>query len=136
MYNLNERVYSIVNNMQSNYAGRGFSAKLVGDQIILVMSAQENDFRSLPIIEGHLKEAFNQTIVKIKEQYEEQYGYELELELLSEQMDNQPLGWRYDTGRGTGAFMGNAGQAVRSALFRVIRLYSVSSPDAQSDSEE
>ncbi len=129
MYNLNERVYSIVNNMQSNYAGRAVSAKLVGEQLILVMSAHENDFRSLPIIEGHLKEVFNQTIAKIKEQYESQYGHDLELTVLSEQMDNQPLGWRYDTGRGTGAFMGNAGQAVRSAMFRVVRLYSLASSE-------
>lgn len=129
MYSINERVYSIVNNMQSNYAGRSFSAKLVGDQIMLVMSAHENDFRSLPVIEGHLVEVFNKTIAKIKEQYEDQYGFELDLNLLSEQMDNQPLGWRYDTGRGTGAFMGNAGQAIRSAMFRVVRLYSLSSEE-------
>lgn len=133
MYNLNERVYSIVNNMQSNYAGRAFSAKLVGDKLMLVMSAHENDVHSQPIVESHLREVFNQTIVKIKEQYELQFGHELTFDLLSEEMDNHPLGWRYNTGRGTGAFMGNAGQAVRSALFRVVRLYSLESSESEEE---
>ena len=125
MSQVNEKVYSIVSNMKSNYAGRNISAKLVGENIMLIMSSHENNVNEHATVEKHLKEVFNATIAKIKEEYESTYGHDLKLDLKSDVMDNQILGWGYET-RGGGAFMGNAQQAVRSALFRVVRVYSVS----------
>jgi DNA-directed RNA polymerase specialized sigma54-like protein len=125
MYTTSQKVYEIVSNMKSNFPGRGITTKMVGDKVMIVLHSYENDYRNNKNVENHLKEVFNQTITKIKEQFELETGRELEMNMLDEKMDNQPLGWNYSTTMG-GAFMGNASQVVRSQMIRVVRFYDVS----------
>ncbi len=130
MHSLNEKVYGIVATMQSNLPGRGITAKLLADEkVMLILNSFETDARRIPEIENHLKSVFNETVKKIKEQFEDQYGHDITLSLDNEVADNQPLGWSYTTGRAGGAFMGNAGQEVRNVNVRIVRVYSLSSDE-------
>lgn len=91
---------------------------------MLYVVSYEKDFRRIKEVEDEMKKVFNETVKKLKEEYETEYADSISLKQLNESSDNQVLGYGFNQSGG-GAYMADASQSIRSSMVRVVRVYEV-----------